>query len=84
MTLVLLPGMDGTGILVEPFVAALGSQFSVTIVRYPITEALGYAELEAVARAALPTDGPFVILGESFSGLLRFRSLLPPHLNSKV
>lgn len=68
ITLVLLPGMDGTGTLFEPFVEMLGARFSVKVVRYPTTEPMGYAELEAVARAALPTEGPFVILGESFSG----------------
>lgn len=68
MTLVLLPGMDGTGMLFEPFVARLGSGFQVQVVRYPTTEPLGYPELEAIARAELPRDGPFVILGESFSG----------------
>jgi pimeloyl-ACP methyl ester carboxylesterase len=68
ITLVLLPGMDGTGDLFAPFVAALGPDQSVVVVRYPTDEALGYAELEAIARAALPVDRPFVLLGESFSG----------------
>ena len=68
MTLVLLPGMDGTGALFEPFIALLGSRFNVKVVHYPTTEPMGYPELEAVARAALPIEGPFVILGESFSG----------------
>jgi pimeloyl-ACP methyl ester carboxylesterase len=60
--------MDGTGELFAPFVAELGHEFNVKVVRYPADEPLGYAELEAVARAALPAEGPFVILGESFSG----------------
>jgi pimeloyl-ACP methyl ester carboxylesterase len=68
MTLVLLPGMDGTGALFEPFIAALGNEFNVRVVTYPITGALGYAELEAIALASLPEGEPFVILGESFSG----------------
>ena len=68
MTLVLLPGMDGTGQLFAPFVAALGPEFSVQVVAYPTTAPLGYHELESIARAALPTEGPYVILGESFSG----------------
>jgi pimeloyl-ACP methyl ester carboxylesterase len=68
ITLVLLPGMDGTGTLFEPFVAALGSEFTVKVVRYPTTEPMRYAELEAFTRAALPGNEPFVILGESFSG----------------
>lgn len=68
MTIVLLPGMEGTGALFESLVSLLEARFSVKVVRYPVTEPLGYAELEEVARAALPNEGPFIILGESFSG----------------
>lgn len=68
MTLVLLPGMDGTGALFEPFIAALGNEFNVRVVTYPVTGALGYAELEAIAQTFLPADEPYVLLGESFSG----------------
>ncbi|MCB1803863.1 MAG: alpha/beta fold hydrolase [Candidatus Competibacteraceae bacterium] len=68
MTLVLLPGLDGTGLLFEPLVNAVGDNFEVRIVSYPHDGALGYAELELVARNALPCDGPYVLLGESFSG----------------
>jgi pimeloyl-ACP methyl ester carboxylesterase len=68
LTLVLLPGMDGTGTLFEPFVAALAGEFDVSVVAYPPNEPLGYSELELVARASLPVAGPYVIVGESFSG----------------
>lgn len=60
--------MDGTGTLFEPLIEVLGARLNVKVVRYPASEAMGYAELEAVVRAELPTEGPFVILGESFSG----------------
>ena len=60
--------MDGTGDLFESFVAALDGEFRVNVVRYPLNEPLGYGELETIARAALPAEGPFVLLGESFSG----------------
>jgi pimeloyl-ACP methyl ester carboxylesterase len=68
LTLVLLPGMDGTGIFFEDFAAALQPEFHPMIVRYPNDPSLGYAELEPIARAALPKNEPFLILGESFSG----------------
>jgi pimeloyl-[acyl-carrier protein] methyl ester esterase len=68
ITLVLLPGMDGTGIFFEDFAAALQPDFTPVIVRYRNDPLLGYAELEPLARAALPRDEPFLILGESFSG----------------
>ena len=68
LKLVLLPGMDGTRTLFQPFVDALAGEFEIQIVRYPTHKAFGYEELEAFVRAALPTDSPFILLGESFSG----------------
>jgi pimeloyl-ACP methyl ester carboxylesterase len=68
LTLVLLPGMDGTGIFFEDFAVVLQPEFNPIIVRYPDDPSLGYAELEPLAFAALPRDEPFLILGESFSG----------------
>ncbi len=67
-TLVLLPGMDGTGELFAPFLEALGDQFKTQVVRYPTDQELGYEELLTLARSALPIDEPYVVLGESFSG----------------
>lgn len=67
-TLVLLPGMDGTGMLFEPLVEALAGAIPTEVVRYPTTAAAGYDELERCAEAALPVEGPLVVLGESFSG----------------
>ena len=64
--LVLLPGLDGTGLMFEPFLAAL-PDFDTQVVRYP--EALvSYAACIHVVRAQLPKDRPLLLLGESFSG----------------
>jgi len=68
MDIVLLPGLDGTGLLFPRFVAALGPQFHATVARYPGDEALDYAGHERIARSFLPSDRPYVLLGESFSG----------------
>jgi pimeloyl-ACP methyl ester carboxylesterase len=67
-TLVLLPGLDGTGDLFSPFIDAVAGQFKTQVVRYPTDRVLSYEELLAIARSALPTDEPYVLLGESFSG----------------
>ncbi len=64
--LVLLPGLDGTGLMFEPFLAAL-PDWNTQVVRYP--EALvSYAACSHFARTQLPKDRPFLLLGESFSG----------------
>lgn len=71
--LVLLPGLDGTGLLFADFVSelrAVGPEIDTNVVRYPTDKPLDYAELEKIVREALPRDQPFVLLGESFSGPL--------------
>ena len=67
-TLVLLPGMDGGGELFAAFIAALGDAVPTLVVSYPPDQVLDYAGVTAFARARLPQDRPFVLLGESFSG----------------
>jgi pimeloyl-[acyl-carrier protein] methyl ester esterase len=67
ITLVLLPGMDGSGALFAPLVAALGDTVRTEIISYPPDQLLGYEELVAFVRARLPTV-PYFLLGESFSG----------------
>ena len=68
VALVLLPGMDGTGTLFQPLIEEIGGFFNIKVVQYPTQEALGYEELEELVLKALPTDAPFLLLGESFSG----------------
>jgi pimeloyl-ACP methyl ester carboxylesterase len=68
MTLVLLPGMDGTGTLFAGLIKALGADIDVVVVSYPVEGPQDYATLERVARARLPQDRPYLLLGESFSG----------------
>ncbi|MEO8023451.1 alpha/beta hydrolase [Polaromonas sp.] len=82
VTLVVLPGMDGTGELLAAFAAAVSPGIKVKVLRYPATEALDYAGLEAVARAALPVNEPYVLLGESFSGpiAIALAASRPPQL----
>ena len=82
VALVLLPGMDGTAGPRAEFAAALGPDIEPRIVSYPAERALGYAELETLARAALPQDRPFVLLGESFSGpiAISIAAASPPQL----
>jgi pimeloyl-ACP methyl ester carboxylesterase len=60
--------MDGTGELFGPFIDALGGEFDVQVVRYPAGHCGGYEGLEEIARAAIPLDQPYILLGESFSG----------------
>jgi pimeloyl-ACP methyl ester carboxylesterase len=71
--LVLLPGLDGTGKLFAEFLKVMDQQISTVVVAYPKDVPMNYDELETLVTAALPTDRPFVLLGESFSGPLAIR-----------
>ena len=70
MTIVLLPGLDGTGLLFRPLRAHLPAELRVVVANYPGDQLLGYEGLLQRVLDALPTSGPFVLLGESFSGPL--------------
>ena len=71
--LVLLPGLDGTGLLFEPLLRALPKEIEATVIRYPGDQRLSYDELLEFLRDQLPRDTPFILLGESFSGPLAIR-----------
>lgn len=70
ITLVLMPGLDGSGVLFRPLLERLPSDLIPQVITYSVAEPLGYAELLPIVMAVLPASGPFVILGESFSGPL--------------
>ena len=67
-TLVLLPGMDGTGKLFQPFVAQWADTCRIQVVSYPGDVCLAYSTLADFVCEVLPKDEDFFLLGESFSG----------------
>ena len=86
IALVLLPGMDGTGVLFAPFLRALPDWVTPIVVSYPPDRPLDYPEHLAYVMTALPADRPFVILGESFSGPLALLAAAqhPPGLRGVI
>jgi pimeloyl-[acyl-carrier protein] methyl ester esterase len=86
MKLILLPGLDGTGILFRPLLDVLPSDLSPIVVSYPGRQPLGYDDLLPLARSALPSNEPYVLLGESFSGpiAIRLAAEHPPMLKGLI
>ena len=86
MLLLLLPGMDGTGRLFTPLLAALPPSLPAVAVSYPPDRPLGYDGLLPLVVAAASGDRPFVVVGESFSGplALMLASARPPGLRGVV
>ena len=75
---VLLPGLDGTTRLFDRFIAAADGALDLRPVTYPGDVFLGYEDLESMVRRLLPSDRPFGLLGESFSGPLALRIAARP------
>ena len=84
--LVLLPGLDGTGILFQWLLKALPMSVNAVVVRYPKDEPLGYSELIEIARQQLPQDSAYILLAESFSGpiAIHLAAEKPPGLHAIV
>lgn len=70
ITLVLLPGMHGSGVLFETFLKELPDWITPVVVSYPPDKVLGYSGHLDIVMSSLPEDQSFVLLGESFSGPL--------------
>ena len=80
-TLLLLPGLDGTGLVFEPLLEHLPSTIDPVIVRYPGDTPMSFQEHIDFAGARLPDDKPFVLLAESFSGPIALQLLAEPPAN---
>lgn len=68
ITVVLLPGMDGTGRLFQWLIQEFPSWLKPHVIFYPTDIPLGYDELCNEVRRSLPKEEGFVIVAESFSG----------------
>lgn len=69
MKLVLLPGLDGTGLLHDEFKKALKPITQLDVMTYP-TALTSYADLADHISPLLPTDERYVLVAESFAGPL--------------
>jgi pimeloyl-[acyl-carrier protein] methyl ester esterase len=85
-TLVLLPGMDGTGGLFAPFIEALPSPYNAIPAAYPRDAKLDYSELVSLAITFLPASEPFILVAESFSSpiAIELAAKKPPNLRALI
>jgi pimeloyl-ACP methyl ester carboxylesterase len=71
----LLPGLDGTGILFRPLLAALPGDIRPSVITYPADRVLSLPEHARSALRQLPA-GRSVLVAESFSGLVALAMLM--------
>lgn len=80
-TVVLLPGLDGTGDLFAPFVDAAPRGIKTIVVGYPVTDA-SIEVLERYARERLAKD--CIVIAESFSGPIGIRAAADARVRALV
>jgi pimeloyl-[acyl-carrier protein] methyl ester esterase len=67
-SLILMPGLDGTGLSFEPFLKFISANANVTVVCYPTDKLLSFAETVECAAAQVSSLSRPVVIAESFSG----------------
>jgi len=84
--LVLLPGLDGTGDLFDPLLAALDADVRPLVIRYSSPPLTRYEDCRSAVVSQLPADEPYVLLGESFSGpiAVSIAATRPPGLRGVI
>ncbi|MEO8504837.1 MAG: alpha/beta hydrolase [Acidobacteriota bacterium] len=70
LAIVLLPGLEGTGLLFRRFLAATPREFEPQVMPLPQAGNMAYSALADLILPKLPADRPYVLLGESFAGPL--------------
>jgi pimeloyl-[acyl-carrier protein] methyl ester esterase len=84
MKVLVLPGLDGTGLLLEEFARLIGAEHHVEVIAYP-GDLATYGSLETWLETRLPQE-EFAMVAESFSGPLAIRiaSQNPKYLKATV
>jgi pimeloyl-ACP methyl ester carboxylesterase len=76
--------MDGTGLLFDGLVRALGPAHDTQVIAYPGDTPMEYDALEALVRRQLPESTPFFLLAESFSGPIGISIAADPNLQGLI
>jgi pimeloyl-ACP methyl ester carboxylesterase len=85
-TLILLPGLDGTGSLFSALVQRLPLEFGIKVMTFSTERSMTYEDLLPKVLPMVPRDGPFLVVAESFSTPLavKFAATHPPNLAGVV
>ncbi|MEZ5534363.1 MAG: alpha/beta hydrolase [Thiolinea sp.] len=75
LKLILLPGLDGTGLLFQPLLEQMDASWKIQTISYPADRCQSVQELAAQVRQQVTFDTKTVLLAESFSGLVAIELL---------
>lgn len=84
MKIVLLPGLDGTGILFKPLIESFHDDTDLLVITYPNNKKMNYDELVKFVSEQLPKKEEYILIGESFSGPIAYQIALQKPENLKA
>jgi pimeloyl-ACP methyl ester carboxylesterase len=82
--LVLMPGLDGTGLSFEPVLPLLPADAKITIVRYPTDKLLSFDETVECAAAQITARKHPIVIAESFSGPVAIQMIGSGRIKAKA
>ena len=82
--LVFMPGMDGTGLSIEPVLPFLPKETEITVVRYPADKLLSFDETVECAAAQIPAGDLPIVIAESFSGPVAIKMIGSGRVKAKA
>jgi hypothetical protein len=83
-SLILMPGLDGTGLSFEPFLKFITDDVKVTIIRYPTDRLLSFEETVECAAAQIAAGPPPIVIAESFSGPVAVQMIASGRIRAKA
>ena len=83
-TLVLLPGLDGTGLLFSYFLEQFLDKSRIVVINYPRDRLLDYDQLTEIVQPQLPKSAHFILVAESFAGPIAARLIEHPQLGGII
>jgi pimeloyl-[acyl-carrier protein] methyl ester esterase len=83
-SLILMPGLDGTGLSFEPFLKLIPDDVNITIVRYPADKLLSFEETVECAAAQVAPGPPRIVIAESFSGPVAVQMIASGRVRAKA
>jgi pimeloyl-[acyl-carrier protein] methyl ester esterase len=83
-SLILMPGLDGTGLSFEPLLKIIPDNVKITIIHYPIDKLLSFEETVECAAAQIVPEPPPIVIAESFSGPVAVQMIASGRIKAKA
>jgi len=82
--LILMPGLDGTGLSFEPFLKFIPADVNITTICYPPDKILSFEETVECAAGQIPAGTSPIVIAESFSGPVAVRMIGSGRVKAKA